>query len=44
MDAINLAEFETAAREILPRPIWDFIVGGAGDETAILATYDCTSD
>jgi isopentenyl diphosphate isomerase/L-lactate dehydrogenase-like FMN-dependent dehydrogenase len=32
---INLADFESAARRRLPRPVFDVIAGGAGDETTL---------
>ncbi|GCE44291.1 L-lactate dehydrogenase [Rhodococcus wratislaviensis] len=32
---INLADFESAARKRLPRPVFDVIAGGAGDETTL---------
>lgn len=35
MHAISLLDFETAAREIVPPVIWDYIEGGAGDESTI---------
>lgn len=35
MDAINLAEFEAAAQKVLPAAVWDYITGGAGDESTV---------
>jgi len=40
MDALNLVEFEAAAREILPPVIWDYIAGGAGDESTVAENRD----
>ncbi len=35
MEPINLFEFEPLARETLPKPIYDFIAGGAEDEVTL---------
>lgn len=37
MEPLNLDEFETAARETLPRMTYDFIAGGAEDERTVAA-------
>jgi 4-hydroxymandelate oxidase len=37
---INLLEYETLARERLPRPIYDFIAGGAEDEVTLRANRE----
>lgn len=29
---VNLYDYESAAQELLPKAVWDFIAGGAGDE------------
>lgn len=34
-EPLNLREYELRAREILPLPIYDFYVGGAGDELTV---------
>jgi (S)-3,5-dihydroxyphenylglycine transaminase len=34
---VSLAEFEAAARDLLDRPVWDYIAGGAGDERTLRA-------
>src|ERR687895_479058 len=34
-DPINLFEFETAARQILPKAEYDYIAGGATDEISV---------
>ncbi len=31
----NVAEMRTEAKRVLPRPIFDFIDGGAGDEVTL---------
>ena len=35
---INLFEFEDAAKELLPKQEYDYIAGGATDESALTAT------
>lgn len=35
MDPINMAEFEAAAQKVLPAAVWDYIAGGAGDESTV---------
>src|SRR5690348_14314540 len=40
MDATNLLHFEAAAREIVPPVIWDYIEGGAGDESTVAENSD----
>jgi isopentenyl diphosphate isomerase/L-lactate dehydrogenase-like FMN-dependent dehydrogenase len=37
MTPINLADFEALARELLPPEVWDYVAGGAEDETTIAA-------
>ncbi|MEV5019780.1 alpha-hydroxy acid oxidase [Streptomyces sp. NPDC053780] len=37
MTHLHLAEFERAARDALPRHIWDFLAGGSGTETTLIA-------
>ena len=42
MDAkalINLFDFETAAREKLPRPAGDYYASGAGDEITLIENH-----
>ena len=35
---INLFEFEDAAKDLLPKQEYDYIVGGATDESALTVT------
>src|SRR5919201_960607 len=37
---LRLDDFEPAAREILPRAIYDYFAGGAEDEAAVVANRD----
>ena len=37
---LNLAEFETAARARLPRMVFDYYAGGAGDEVTARTAHD----
>jgi 4-hydroxymandelate oxidase len=37
---VNLHEFEEAARALLPRPSFDYIAGGAGDEQTVRANRE----
>ncbi|MFF0296547.1 alpha-hydroxy acid oxidase [Kitasatospora sp. NPDC004615] len=37
MDALELADFERAARDRLPAEIWDFVQGGSGAERTLAA-------
>jgi 4-hydroxymandelate oxidase len=40
MNALNLFELEAAAREILPPVVWDYIAGGAEDESTVRENRD----
>ena len=34
---LNLHEYETVARELLPPMVWDYVAGGSGDEVTVRA-------
>ena len=36
-DFLNLAEFESAARQVLAHPVYEYVAGGAGDEISLRA-------
>lgn len=38
--SLALHEYEAAAREQLPRPVWDFLAGGSGTESMLSAGRD----
>ncbi|GAB2782229.1 alpha-hydroxy acid oxidase [Streptomyces chlorus] len=37
MTGTTLSEYESRARELLPGPVWDFLAGGSGTESAVSA-------
>ncbi|MFE6776311.1 alpha-hydroxy acid oxidase [Streptomyces sp. NPDC057702] len=37
---LTLYEYETAARERLPRPVWDFLAGGSGTESMLVSSRE----
>ena len=39
MDRFNIDDFKEAARQYLPKDVFDYIAGGAGDEITVLENY-----
>ena len=35
VDAVSVRDLEAYARERLPEPIWNYVAGGAADETSL---------
>src|SRR5260370_7862081 len=36
-DFLTLAEFESAARQVMAHPVYEYVAGGAGDEISLRA-------
>jgi 4-hydroxymandelate oxidase len=43
-EIVHVAQLEPMAQEVLPGPIWDYVAGGAGDETTLRQNRSAWAD